>query len=548
MTASEEQWDQGPSLVESAWRFRYRLLIVVALCGLLGYWLSSLQAVQYSAPTTVFFRDAGGSGLFDIGSFASDPDRNVTQQASRVESRTVLERAAENLQGETAQSLDRRVKVEPQVDLNRMQIIATGPTPQRAADTANAVGEAYERVTREENLSAVERANAVLEEQISELRKRVEELDARLAAAPQDEVAASRLRTFESELIALETRASELSANAAVLGSGVRLREVAIPPPLPSSPKPLRDAAIAAVLGLGIATAFAYSRAGSHRRVEARTDPGPVLNVPLLGEVPKFNRVAAGPSGLLPGSAASEAYEFVLSSIEFSLAEISGSSVLITSAAPGDGKTSTALHLAIASAREERRVVLVDADVRVHGLTSLLRADQHDGLVQLADGDADLDECIRRYRLSDTAQLSVVPAGRAPEDSTGLMRAPEFRKAVQQIRHEAELVIMDSPPILAVADATILASQVDAIVLVVDRQTELEQLLKVRERLAFVSTPLIGYVYNRANVDRVTREGYSYGKTKPSRWSKIVPSRLATALAVSERPREGVGSNGHQHA
>jgi capsular exopolysaccharide synthesis family protein len=546
VAGSEEQWEQGPSLVESVWRYRYRLLPIVVVSALLGYWLSGLQQQSFSATTMVLFREAGESGLFsELGSFVSDPERNVPQQAARVKTRTVLERAAEQLDGEDFESLDRKVDVQPEVELNRMQIIGSAPTPRGAAEIANAVGEAYETITREENLGSMEQANAILEEQIAELRDQIEQLDRRLANNPNDEVAASRLRTLDTQLITLETRASELAANAAVLGSGVKLREVAVPPEEPSSPQPIRDAAILAVLVLAIGSFVAYWRAGSHRKVEARTDPGPVLKVPLLGEVPKFSRVNAGPSGLMPGTAASEAYEFVLSSIEFSLAELDASSMLVTSAAPGDGKTATALHLAIAAAREERRVVLVDADVRMHGLTSLLRAEAHDGLVQLADGEASLDECIRRYRLSDKSQLAVVPAGRPPEDSTGLMRAPEFKKAMQQITGNAELIIVDSPPLLAVADASILAAQVDAIVLVVDRDTELEQLLKVQERLAFVQTPLIGYIYNRANVDRVARDGYAYGqKGNESPWSRLFAGRSAT----SEEERAGAGTNGQPGA
>jgi hypothetical protein len=84
---------------------------------------------------------------------------------------------------------------------------------------------------------------------------------------------------------------------------------------------------------------------------------------------------------------------------------------------------------------------------------------------------------------------------------------------------------------------------VDAIVLVVDRQTELEQLLKVQERLAFVPTPLIGYIYNRANVDRVARDGYTYGqKPAESTWSRLFAGR--TSASESEEPA-GAGTNGH---
>jgi non-specific protein-tyrosine kinase len=529
VTTTEEEWPQGPSLVDAVWRFRFRILAAVVVCGMLGFWVSAQFPVRYSATTTILFRAPGESGPFETGLFASDPDRFVSQQASRVMTRTVLERAAGTLGGETFESLERDVAVKPDVELNRMQITASATTPERAAEIANAVAETFTQMVSAENLDDVEQANAVIEERITDLNRTVDELDQRLRQAPKDEVATSRLRTIEGALLALETQASELAANAAVHGSGIRSWEPAVPPEEPSSPKPLRDAALATAVGLGIASAVAYSRAGTHPRIEKRTDPGAVFKVPLLGEVPKFSEPSWDPGGLLPGSELSEAYQFVLSSIEFSLAEMGASSVLITSATAGEGKTTTALQLAVALAREARQVTLVDADVRARGLTTLLHAEGRNGLVQLADGKP-LDDCIRRYRLSDATQLSVVPAGAPPEHSAGLMRAPEFKKAVEDIKREAELVIFDSSPILPVADALILASQVDAVVLVVDPRTELEQLHKVQERLAFVSTRLIGYIYNRASVDRATRYGYGYGSTVPtSPWSRLLRRSVAPA-------------------
>lgn len=514
MQDTEERIEQGPTLLASLWRFRRQLLAAVVIAGVFGFIVSRMQPTQYQAAAVMVLRDPGSAGIFSTDSFNSDPDRYISQQANLVVSPAVLGPAAEGLQGESVESLTRSVSVESDAQLNEIQIIASDEDPAAAAEKANTVSEAYEGVIREQSRSDVVRADDVLEEQIAEMRERVGELDRRVRNNPDDVVAADRLRSIEGELLALEARSTEMAADAALFGSGVRLRETAQVPESPATPQPARDAALAAALTLMVGAAIAYWRAGLRRRVETRSDPGSVLGVPLLGEIPRFSRTGSGPGGMLPGSEASEAYEFVLSSVEFSLADIEGSSVLITSAAPGDGKTSTALHLAVASARETRRVILVDTDVRVHGLTSLLRAEEHPGLAELAEGSVELDQCIRRYRLSDTAQLSVVPAGRTPDDPTGLMRAPEFKQAIRDIREQAELVILDSPPLLAVADATVLATQVDAIVLVVDSQTERDQLLKVRERLAFVPTPVVGYIYNRANVDRATMEGYGYGSAK----------------------------------
>jgi capsular exopolysaccharide synthesis family protein len=548
----DDQWVQGPSLVDAVWRYRYRVLLAAVVCGVLGFLLSGLRAPQYTGVTTILFRDPSESQIFDTGAVEADPERLIPQQASRVLSRDVLQRAARNLNGEAVESLERKVGVEPDVQLNRMVITGTDAAPAAAAEIANTVAVAYERTIAEENTTQFEEAGRVLQQQMNGLNEQVAELDDRLRTNPDDPVAASRLRTYESSLLALETRASELAANAAARGSGVLFREEAIPPEEPSSPKPLRDGILVAALGFAVASSVAYARSTSRRRIDGRADPASVLDVPLLGEIPTFSELSAGAGSMLPGSEASEAYELVLASVDFSLTGDRPASILVTSAKPGDGKTSTALQLAVAAARQSRRVTLVDGDVRAHGLSTMLRADEHNGLMHLAHH-AGLDECTRRYRLSETAQLAFVPTG-APGGAavTGspasLMRTPELKHAFDRIKGDADLVIVDSPPVLTVADTTMLASYVDAIVLVVDRNTELEELVKVQERLAFVPTRVLGYVYNRAVQGR--DRYYPYPRRR-SRWSRLVSPILPSGngdddAGASSMRSADVPSNG-QH-
>jgi capsular exopolysaccharide synthesis family protein len=276
---------------------------------------------------------------------------------------------------------------------------------------------------------------------------------------------------------------------------------------------------IAAALAFGLAAAVAYWRAGTTKRVESRMDPEDILGIPLLGEIPRFDHLGENASAFIGRRDVSEAYQFVLSSVEYSMASLNASSVMVTSATAGEGKTSTALQLAVASAHDTRTVMLVDADIRARGLTKMLRGDKDCGLSQLAAGNADLEDCIRKYRLSTTTKLSVIHAGTTPSDSVGLMRSAEFGKVMAEIKTKAELTIFDSPPLLSVADATVLASRVDAIVLVVDSNAETEQLRKLRERLAFVPTPLLGYVYNRATSEHSASYGDDHDEPA-SRWSR----------------------------
>jgi capsular exopolysaccharide synthesis family protein len=188
----------------------------------------------------------------------------------------------------------------------------------------------------------------------------------------------------------------------------------------------------------------------------------------------------------------------------------------VTSASPGDGKSLTALHLARALAVQGRGVILVDSDIRARGLTTLLNASGQKGLASLADGE-DLNEVIRRYRISPSVRLSVVPAGPTPQQPTGLMATADYRDAIAKIIADNELTIIDGGPLLKVADASAIATQVDGILLVLDASTANEDLLKVRDRLRLVSTRLIGYIVNRVPERESTSHRYARGESRRAR-------------------------------
>lgn len=536
MSLGDDYVKAGPSITGSIWRYRFVVLACATLTAVAGYFLSTLQPDVYLASATLTLRDPGAPGVPSTGGGGAgvDLDRLVQQQTVFVTSRAVLEAAAEDL-GMSVQVLEDAVEAEADPEVALITVTASGRNGDEAATRINTVIESYQTIARDRNRQEVELANSVFQKQIKQLRQEEQDLQQQLEGVDvedRDPLIESRVQSLRGEISAMQAQMVELAANGAVYGSGIHAIEQALPPQTPASPAPARDAGVLAAIGFGLASAFAYWKSGRSQRIETRVDAASVLDIPLLGEIPRFKGSGSLRGGeLVLGGEASEAYEFVLSSIEFALAEVGGSSVLVTSASPGDGKTVTALHVAMAAAQESRRVRLVDTDLRAHGLTSLLRAEHRPGLVQLAAGEVSLEECIRPYRLSDSARLDVLPAGVAPENPAGLMRAPEFKGAIEYIKRNSELVVLDSAPLLAVADATVIATQVDAIVLVVDSRTPVDELQKMRERLTFVPTPLLGYIYNRADTSRPARYGYGYWSGHNERNGHLRPGRLHRATA-----------------
>jgi capsular exopolysaccharide synthesis family protein len=485
--------------------------ITVLLGALAAYLFSSSRPQVWEATSTLFLSNANvfTGETIDVG-------LKVQQEASRVESYSVYDRASEILGGTPSrQALVKQVTVEADPAVGSLELTASSNDPVKAAEIANAVTHAYEELTRSAIQAQVEGADDVLAEQANVLNEEANSLAGQIQRDGANVAAERRLETVQTQLEALQTRMSEMTADAAIYGTGIADIEEAVPAIEPAGPKPIRDAAAAGLLILGLASAVAYWRAGSV--VRARPDPTAVLGAPVLAQIPEFKQSPGGTAAdSLFDPDVAEAYQFLLSSFEFVVAQTAAKSILVTSASPGDGKSLTALHLARALAVQGRGVILVDSDIRARGLTTLLNASGQKGLASLADGE-DLNEVIRRYRISPSVRLSVVPAGPTPQQPTGLMATADYRDAIAKIIADNELTIIDGGPLLKVADASAIATQVDGILLVLDASTANEDLLKVRDRLRLVSTRLIGYIVNRVPERESTSHRYGRGESRRAR-------------------------------
>jgi hypothetical protein len=157
--------------------------------------------------------------------------------------------------------------------------------------------------------------------------------------------------------------------------------------------------------------------------------------------------------------------------------------------------------------------------------------------------DLDVADCLRTIPVSEHLDLPVMPAGGRLEESTSFFRGIGFRKAMGEVRRRADMVVVDSPPLLAVADSSVMAGHVDGLVLVVNRGTPLEQLAQVRQRLDFVSTPLLGYIFNRSDSSMTPYYGESTAddgrrrRRRPSEQPASSPRQAAPARVNGQPQR-----------
>lgn len=535
-----EEWDDEPGVLQAVRRYWLGVLLTVVLGAATGYGLSLLQETLYTAETTVFLdppsatRGAGGGSV-------QDPERAVQQAAQIATTRVVAERAAAAV-GSTLplEEFRERYEVEPAVDQDTFTIEATDRTPEAAAAFADAVAQAFTEVVFEDRIADARAQIEQVEEQIEPFRARVAEIDQEAArdGLPELPVAVQGERDVLVERIAAlqqEIADVRLSAGGA-FGNGVRTIDPAALPEEPSQPQPLRAAAVAGLMSLVLAAGVAWWRNTDAQEATSREDPARVLHTPLLGEVPVFQAVgvsSAVPTAAAPASVAAEAYQFIVASLSYEL-ERGSATVLVTSPEPGDGKSVTALNIAVAARNDDRTVVLVDADARARGLSSLTHLDDRYGLPSLRSDAVPLERVISHVVLDHDVQVAIVGMGEEVDDVAAFFRTAGFRKALRRLSDAVDLVIVDSPPLLAVSETSAMAGQVDGIVLVVRKGTRIRVLEDVAARLRFIGTPVLGYVFNRGESPRgYGKGGYgSYGSTGPrnvgrARRALPVPARLS---------------------
>jgi Mrp family chromosome partitioning ATPase/uncharacterized protein involved in exopolysaccharide biosynthesis len=503
---ADASWGDRPGIVASLLRYRMIVVAAVMLGALAGYGIAQLLPVRYQAEAGLLLSDPGGPSILGGGNAVGSSERQVylAKQVDIMTSRVVLQRARQLLDNRQSLSDVREaLDVQPSTNMAGISIVTTSGDPRSAAELATAVATAYQQVTAERVTEEAERAIAGLEK----IRKRLQaDLDA--TPALPDGRQTSRQQDLAAQIVDLQQREVDITERVSVYASGVEWFERAEPPPSPSQPKPKLAVALGALLGLLGAGAWAWWAAARDRRAEGRGDPGRILGATMLGEVPRLRILppAAGKPVTTPvlDPALEDAYHFIVASMEHELAGVGGKSIAVTSVGPGDGKTSTALQIANAASQENRKVLLIDADVRMRRLSEFVGFAQvtsernGQGLPKPPGEPVGAKEYL--YRLVVTDSGMVLPVTTNPADPwhpATSYRAVDVRHAVRAIGDMFDLVLIDTPALLASSNALGVAGQADGVVLVVSHRVSLSQLHEVHERLAFVKTPLLGYVYVR---------------------------------------------------
>lgn len=211
---------------------------------------------------------------------------------------------------------------------------------------------------------------------------------------------------------------------------------------------------------------------------------------------------------LSPKSPISEQYRTIRTNLQFSAVDDDLQTMLVTSAGPGEGKSMTTANLAVVYAQQGMKVLLVDADMRKPTVHYTFRIDNLRGLSNVLVGDSTLEEAVTA---SDVDNLDLISCGPIPPNPSELLSSRKMKRMIEEATHLYDLIIFDTPPVLAVADSQILSNMVDGSLLVVrSKHTDQEAAQKAIESLQAVNARVLGTVLN----DREKKDAnyyYYYG-------------------------------------
>jgi capsular exopolysaccharide synthesis family protein len=472
------------------------------LAGGLAFFLSRNSAPVYQASATLMVNQASNPLTATAYSDILTSERLARTYASLLISRPVLEETARRL-GVDVETLRGTISVTPVRETQLLEIQVEGSGADLVAQIANTLPQVFIDRSRELQLGRVSESKANLEKEISNTEADLARTQAALNEAINDtqrarlETSLAQYRSTYSTLVASYQQVKLAEAQAS---NNLVVAESAGIPDRPIRPRPLVTALLAAVFGALVAIGAAYVIDYLDDTVKTPDDVTRVSGLPTLGAIarlkegPGDHQLVASAESKAPES---EAYRTLRTNIQFSSVDRPTRTLLVTSSGPSEGKSTTAANLAVVMAQTGKRVIAVDADLRRPVLHRVFGVPNNTGITTalLAGDNMSLEGHLRPTKVEN---LSLLTSGPIPPNPSEILGSHRMASLIESLTQLADIVIFDSPPVLAVTDAAVLGRQVDGVVLVVDaRQTREQVLARAVSELQNTGANLLGVVLNR---------------------------------------------------
>ncbi|NUU07311.1 polysaccharide biosynthesis tyrosine autokinase [Leifsonia sp. C5G2] len=464
--------EPGQHQFVAAFRRFWYIIAIGAFAGLVGGWgLAQIATPVYTATSSLYFSLNFGGSANDLNQGSTYTQNQMLSFAQLAESALVLQPVVDQLNLErTPADLAGSISVSTPQNTVILELSVTDSDPAEAADIANAVA--------------------------ATLGKKVEEI------APK-------------------------SVNGSATVS-VRTIQPAVTPQDPSSPNTRLNLVAGFVIGILLGVLVVVLRELLDTRVRSAEIASRVAGVPMLAQIERLRRRQPGPILLTdPLSSAAEGYRRLRSSLEFVSVDSDRLAFVVTSSIPDEGKSLISLNLALALTEGDRRVLLVDADLRRPTLAGVTGLPGGAGLTSVLVGRASLSDVVQTWN-----GLDVVTSGPVPPNPSELLSSRAMADFIAEVSHDYDVVVFDSPPMTAVVDAAIVARAVDGALVVADRtRVSRSQLATTMDVLEKSGVRALGLVLNRVAPAKSSSTYYRQPAPGRESWWRRLTMRRARPSA-----------------
>jgi capsular exopolysaccharide synthesis family protein len=495
------------------WHWAWLMALAAVVAGVAAYVASKRMTPYYQSSTTVLVNEAPATKTTDYSSVMLSEQLTSTYAEMMAKDPVLNEVIGKLGLTMSADELKKLISVAPVRDTQLIQVSAETTNAGLSADVANAVATVFAEQILEIQGERFAQSKTTLEAQMAETEQQIADYQAqadKATSADEKEKLDAKVTQYREIYSGLLTSYESVRLSEAQSVSSVTQVELATPADGQSRPKTLQNTLLAAVVGVMLVAGGLVAKEAMDDTIKTPEDITGRFGLPILGVINHLNgSMKKGPITIAePKSPTAEAYRTLRTNVSHTSLEGPMKAIMITSAEPGEGKTTTLANLAVVMAQNGLEVIVADCDLRHPKAHIQFRLNNRKGITNLFEQQS--------YVLDGSCQpagvrnLSVVTSGSLPSNPAELLGSGKMRAIIEAMGREADVVLIDTPPALAVTDAAVLAPNTDGVLLVVrPGKTRARAVKRTLELLGQVRAKVLGVVLNDVSTGR-SSYGYRY--------------------------------------
>ncbi len=441
------------------WNWAWLILLAALVTGIIGFLVSSRMTPIYQASTTVLVNEAAANKTTDYNSVLMSQKLTNTYSELLVTDNILTTVGTQLGLSYPLEDLKKMISVATIRDTQLMTLKVETEDPNESAAIANAIVAVFADYIQDIQSQRFAQSKNALEQQMREAEANIGSYETRAAAAAtlaEKDTLEAKVRQYQEIYMGLQQSYEQIRLSEAQSVSSIVQVEPARPEETPVKPRVLMNTAIAAMIGFLLAAGVIFVREALDDTIKTPEDITNIFKLPVLGVINHFK--TEDEEALItvsePRSPSAEAYRALRTNVSYASVDTPLRAVLVTSTEPQEGKTTTISNLAVVLAQNGQNVILTDCDLRKPRIHTRWKLTNQYGLSTLFSQPNDL--VTNLLRPSGVENLRILTSGMIPPNPSELIGSQRMRRIIADMQQTADIVLLDTPPALAVTDAGVI--------------------------------------------------------------------------------------------